>query len=78
MGTPYGYTPMFDVYPIQEAMNATYSAIATNQNAFAVQNIFIPTGANLAMNSLEGALNIIEGDAKPEPLNLVTHATRSV
>lgn len=70
IGTPYGYTPMFDVYPIQEAINSLYSTILTNQNAFGVQNLFVPRGADIAVNTLEGAMNIIEGNAKPEPLNL--------
>ena len=70
MGTPYGYSPMFDIYPIQEMMNATYSAIATNQNAFAVQNVFFPRGADLSLNSIDGAMNIIEGNAPPIPINL--------
>ena len=70
LGTPYGYTPMFDILPIQEAINSTYSAIMTNQNAFAVQNLFVPRGADININSLDGAMNIIEGNHKPEPLNL--------
>lgn len=70
MGTPYGYSPMFDIYPIQEMMNATYSAIATNQNAFAVQNVFFPRGADLSLNSVDGAMNIIEGNAPPQSINL--------
>jgi len=70
LGTPYGYTPMFDIFPIQEAINASYSAIMTNQNAFAVQNIFVPRGADITFNNLEGALNIVEANAKPEALNL--------
>lgn len=70
LGTPYSYSPMFDLYPLQEQLNALYSAIVTNQSAFAVQNLFVPRGADLDINSLEGALNILEGNAKPEPLNL--------
>jgi hypothetical protein len=70
LGTPYGYSPMFDVYPIQECLNALYSTVMTNQNAFGVQNIYVPRGADIAINTLEGAMNIIEGNAKPEPLNL--------
>lgn len=70
MGTPYGYTPMFDIFPIQEAVNSLYSTILTNQSAFGVQNLFVPRGADLDINSLEGALNILEGNAKPEPLAL--------
>lgn len=70
MGTPYGYSPMFDIFPLQEGINSLYSTILTNQNAFGVQNVFVPRNANISMNNLEGGLNIIEGDMKPEPLNL--------
>ena len=73
LGTPYGYTPMFDLLPIQDAVNSLYSTIMTNQNAFGVQNIYIPRGADVSMKSLEGGLNIIEGNAsagKPEAMNL--------
>jgi hypothetical protein len=73
MGTPYGYTSMFDILPIQDAIDSLYSTILTNQYAFGVQNIYIPRGADVSMKSLEGGLNIIEGNAnagKPEALNL--------
>ena len=70
LGTPYGYSPIFDVFPLQEGINALYSTILTNNNAFGVQNVFVPRNANIAFNTLEGGLNIIEGDMKPEPLNL--------
>lgn len=70
LGTTYGYSPMFDIFPIQEAINALYSTIMTNQNAFGVQNIYVPRGADLAVNQLEGAMNIIEGNAQPVPLNM--------
>lgn len=70
LGTPYGYTPMFDVFPIQEAINALYSTIMTNQNAFGVQNIFIPRGADINIASLPGGLNIIEANGRPEALQL--------
>lgn len=59
MGTPYGYTPMFDLLPIQEMINSTYSAIASNHNAFAVQNIIAPEGADITVSQLEGGLNLI-------------------
>jgi hypothetical protein len=70
MGTPYGYSPMFDIFPIQEGINSLYSAIMTNQNSFAVQNLFVQRGADLNVNTLEGGMNIIEGNSKPEPLQL--------
>jgi hypothetical protein len=70
IGSPYGYTEMFDVYPLQEAINQTYSTILTNQTAFGVQNLFVPRGADISTQALPGGLNIIEGNAKPEPLQL--------
>lgn len=70
LGTPYGYSPMFDVFPIQEGINSLYSTIMTNQSSFGVQNLFVPRDADLNFNSLEGALNIIEGNTPPIPLNL--------
>lgn len=74
MGTPYGYTDMFDVFPIQEAMNSMYSAIMTNNNAFNVQNLFVQRGADLSVAQLSGGLNVVEGNAKPEPLQLTATA----
>lgn len=73
LGTSYGYTPLFDILPLQEASNALYSIIMTNQNAFGVQNIYVPRGADIAVNQLFGGLNVIEGNAQagiPQPLNL--------
>lgn len=72
MGTPYGYTPMFDIFPLQEALNALYSTFMTNLNAFGVQSIFIPDGANLSSTSLEGGLNIIKGTEPPIPIQLTS------
>ena len=80
MGTPYGYTSMFDLLPLQDAIDSLYSTILTNQYAFGVQNIYIPRGADISMKSLEGGLNILEGNAnagKPESLNL-TNTPREV
>lgn len=70
MGTPYGYTPMFDIYPLQEALNALYSTFMTNLNAFGVQSIWVPDGSNLSMTSLDGGLNIMKGSEKPEAIQL--------
>lgn len=72
LGTPYGYTPMFDLLPLQEAVNSLYSTILTNQHTFGVQNIYVPRQADVQMKSLGGGLNIIEGNAgagKPEAMN---------
>lgn len=73
LGTPYGYTSIFDLLPLQEAINSLYSTILTNQNAFGVQNILVPRGADISISELTGGLNIIEANiqnGKPEALNL--------
>lgn len=73
LGTPYGYTSMFDLLPLQDAINTLYSTALTNQNAFGVQNIYVPRGADISINQLSGGLNVIEGNlqaGKPEALNL--------
>jgi hypothetical protein len=70
LGTPYGYSPMFDLFPLQQAADALYSTIMTNQSAFGVQNLYVPRGSDLTVASLHGGMNIIEGLAKPEPINL--------
>jgi len=75
LGTPYGYTDTFDLLPIQDALNGLYSAVLSNQNAFAVQNVMIPRGADINPSSISGGLNIIEYNAqigKPEALNLTS------
>lgn len=73
LGTPYGYTSIFDLLPMQEALNSLYSTVLTNQNAFGVQNILVPRGADVSISELTGGLNIIECNTaagKPEALNL--------
>lgn len=72
MGTPYAYSPMFDIAPIQEGISSLYSTIMTNQNAFGVQNLFVPRGADIAVNQLEGGMNVIEGNDQPVPLQLTS------
>jgi hypothetical protein len=74
-GTSFGYSPMFDILPIQEQINALYSTVATNQNSFGVQNILNPRGNEISVNQLAGGLNILEYNmqiGKPEPLQLTS------
>lgn len=73
LGTPYGYSDTFDILPIQDAINSLYSAILTNQNAFAVQNILSPRGADVSAEQVAGGLNFIEYNhmvGKPEAMQL--------
>lgn len=73
LGSPYGYTPLFDILPIQDAINSLYSTILTNQTAFGVQNLLVPRGADVSLSELSGGLNVIEANlqfGRPEALNL--------
>jgi len=70
---PFGYTIGWDLLAIQEAIDALYSTITTNQATFGVQNILMPDGANIGVTEIAGGLNLIKYNAKagkPEPLNL--------
>lgn len=78
LGTAFGYTPMWDLMPIQQAVNSLYSTILTNQSAFGVQNVLIPEGSNVKLSEVAGGLNFIDytpingapNGGRPEPLNL--------
>lgn len=73
MGSPFGYTIGFDLLPIQEAIDALYSTVVTNQSTFGVQNIMIPKGSGISVEQISGGLNVMEYDSKlgpPQALNL--------
>lgn len=73
LGTPFAYSPMFDLMGMQDAVNSLYSTILTNQTAFGVQNILVPQGANVSISELSGNLNVIEANmqfGEIKPLNL--------
>lgn len=74
LGTPYGYTPLFDLLPIQDAINSLYSTILSNQNALGLANILSPRNTDIDFNELGSGLNVIEYNAqfgKPEAMNLL-------
>lgn len=71
--TPLSYSPLFDLLGIQEIIDALYSAITSNQMAFATQLIFALKSADFDYRQLAQGITLLEGNdpnAKPEPLNL--------
>jgi len=81
IGTPFGYSVMFDLIPVQECLNGIYSTIKTNQETFGVQNVLVPKGSGFGIKEIVGGLNMIEytatgepGGGKPEALNLTKTA----
>lgn len=73
LGTPFGYTNMFNLIPLQEGINALYSTVMTNNHTFGVQNIYAERDAGITFQELAGGLHLIEGNAgsnPPVPLQL--------
>lgn len=71
-----GYPKFSDLLPAQEMLDHSFSAIATNQAAFAVQNVTVPRGSGISVSQIQG-MNFLHftpqnvpGGGKPEPLNL--------
>jgi hypothetical protein len=73
---------MFDLMPLQDALNSLASTALTNQHAFGTQNIWTPRGADINYQQLVGGLNHIEsnvipgapGGGMPQPLQLTATA----
>jgi len=80
LGTPYGYTSMFDLLSLQDATNVLYSTIFSNQSTFGVQNVANPTGNNVKYTNVAGGMNFLEYEpvegavngGMPTPLNLTS------
>lgn len=73
IGTPFGYSDMFDLLPIQEMLNSLYSTAATNINAFGIQSILSPRGAEVEAEQVSEGMQFIKYNpafGKPEPLQL--------
>jgi hypothetical protein len=73
MGTPFGYSPLFGILPIQDAVNALHSTVLTNQTAFGVQSVVGPKGGDISVSELSSGLTYIEVDetkGQLRPLNL--------
>lgn len=75
LASQFGYSMANDLAPLQEMINAEYSTIMTNHEAFGVQNIAVPREANVNISALNGGMNLIEYDTTnggnaPHGLNL--------
>lgn len=80
LGTPHGYSPLFDILPLQEVYDSVLSTIVTNNHTFGVQNLWIPAGAGFTVQQLSGGLNLIESNpaaGKPEALQLTQSSPES-
>lgn len=74
IGTPHGYTNMFNLLPLQDMLNSMYSTAATNVSAFGVQSIMAPHDSGLDFEQVSSGMQFIKyngaAGGKPEPLQL--------
>jgi len=72
ISTPFGWTSMYDMSSIQDALNKLYSIVASNQLKWGVGVIFVPKGSNMSSSTLQKGMVVIEYDprlGKPEAAN---------
>lgn len=76
-GTNMGYTVMNDLLPLQDAVNALFSTVASNQAAYGIQSLLVPKGFGLDVEAITKGLQVIHYDpalGKPEALQLTATA----
>lgn len=66
-GTPFGWTPQFDLLGPQAAINGIDSAIITNQLGRGIGNMLEPRGANIDVQAFSGSMNVIKYDGTVAP-----------
>lgn len=72
IGTPFFYTPAFDLLSPQEALNMLQSIALTNERAHGVGIILMPQGSNLVAEEISTGLAICEyigGLGEPKAMN---------
>lgn len=73
--TCFGYSPGFDLLPIQSSLDGLYSTTLTNQKAFGVQSILNPRGSNVDMTKAAEGMMIFDYDpgiGEPKALQLTS------
>lgn len=69
-GTPFGYSPAFDLLSVQEIYDILHSTVATNQSTHGVGNVWTKPGSGLVVQQLRGGMNHWESEEAPEAINL--------
>lgn len=83
MGTGFGYPKFCDVLPMQEMLDFNFSAIASNNQANAVQAILNPLGNDISVKNLGGLRFVnykpmqVPGGGAPSPLQLTQSSPES-
>jgi hypothetical protein len=74
LGTPYGYSPAFEILAPQQALDILTSTIMTNQATNGVQNIWSQKGDDLSVEELQGGMKHIQSNEMPQPLQMTATA----
>jgi len=75
-GTGFGYPIFCNLIPLQEMLDHNFSAIASNNNAYAVKSILNPTGNDINVKHIQNLKFInykpmnVQGGGRPEILDL--------
>lgn len=77
-GTPLGYSPLYDIMPLQDRLNMLVGTVYTNQETYGVQNIITTKASGMTSTLLAGGLNLLKVNSMadaPKPLNLTETPT---
>lgn len=80
VGSPYGNTKNWDLIGPQQVLNSCISTIATNHEAFGLQNIIVPKGANIEATNIARGMRVLEinpGIEAPKALHLIPTSNES-
>lgn len=71
----FGHTRNWDLIAPQQVLDSAVSTIVTNHDAFGIQNVLVPEGANIDSEDLGGGLRMLKynaGMGEPKVLQLTT------
>ncbi len=74
IGTPYGYSPAFDLLAPQQAIDILTSTVMTNNAANGIQNIWTKKGDDLSVKDLGGGMKHLSSEEKPQAIQLTQSA----
>jgi len=80
IGSPYGNTKNWDLIGPQQVLNSSISTIATNHEAFGLQNIIIQKGANIEATNIARGMRVLEinpGVEPPKAMHLIPTSNES-
>lgn len=65
IGAETAYADVWDLIPLQQAVNSTASAMLSVHDAFGVPNIIAPSDANVNVDDIAGGMRLITFDGEP-------------